>query len=152
MQKRQKAKAKAEDKYVGYIKKLCEYFRRAVFAGEYKMDVAVDCELGENAVGKLLASIGVDTTYLTLEVRISKYLRTMFEEGRYRTVADTICHEFCHVLTEPLYELALEDAAPSQLRRIEEVRERQTERVAASLFQLVPEKVWQVRTKKGQTA
>ena len=148
MPKKQKSKPKAtEDRYVRYVNRLCEYFRRAVFAGEYTLGVEVDCLPGpEIPAGKeVMAIIDIDTTYLSIHMKLFKGLREWFNEKKFQQIAGVICHEFCHVLTEPLYELAVVNAAPSQLKEIETVRERQTERVSASLFQLVPKGVWQQR-------
>jgi hypothetical protein len=43
-----------------------------------------------------------------------------------------------HVLTEPLYKIAVEAATKASQQFVEEARERQTERIASTIFVLMP--------------
>lgn len=126
-------------RYKRHIERLCMYFRSAVFAGEYQLKIRhVDKLDNEYAYGQ----IHIDLKYLMLTVTFSDHLWEEYRAGRYRAVAVTVCHEFCHVLTEALYDIAYQGTAPNQRHYLEEIRERQTERVSSSILDLVPASVW----------
>lgn len=128
--------------YKRHVNKLCEYFRGKVWAGEYAFDLRfVESIEGESSA---VADIGIDTTYLCITLRATDALLEHFKAGRWWRVAEIICHEWCHVLTEPLYELALRGLPDGAITRkwVEEVRERQTQRICYSIMALTPKEVW----------
>jgi hypothetical protein len=73
------------------------------------------------------AQIRIDDAYLTLEIVIYKCLSDKWHNGKYDEVLESLIHEFCHVLTEPLYRFALEHCPKETESHLLMVRERQTE-------------------------
>lgn len=134
-----------------YVERLAEYFRGAVFAGEYALWVVFreQLETPEHTPNSTtLASIRIDPNYLNIEVYIGKALQDRWREGAAFVVAECIAHEFCHLLLEELYKIAETATPPCRMQSLEWLRERQTTRISRALLGLVPDKVW--RPQKGE--
>ena len=57
----------------------------------------------------------------------------------YKQVGKDILHEICHLFVEPVAHLFMWDACVSQQAGYAEVIERQTQRIANAIFELLPE-------------
>ncbi len=74
-------------------------------------------------------SITVDDIYLTIELCVFPEVKKMWEMGRYKEIVTMLVHEFSHVLTTPLVRI-IETKDKISQNILEEVKERQTERIS----------------------
>lgn len=124
--------------YKDYIRWLCNKFRSLVFAGEYFMDIQWGDDDDEDHKGRVCnAQIEIDETYLKIILTFYPNLKRIFDNGDYYRVAKTVLHEFCHILTEPLYLESLPSVSNDTSHYLEQIRERQTERITISIMQFL---------------
>jgi hypothetical protein len=83
--------------------------------------------------------IWCDDVYLNFDMQVTTSVFRMWKDGDYSKIGGYVCHEVCHLLTQPLKELLMADAAPSQKQHFMEVVERQTQRIANVLRRLLPD-------------
>lgn len=110
------------------VREICSKLRSEFFVGEYEMAIQWMNEDNEEDGKKTLASIPIDTRYLNFRVQIYPILQKYWLEDRHEFL-NTLIHEFSHLLTEPLYLLALKSMSEREQDYLEEVRERQTQRI-----------------------
>lgn len=132
------------DDFRRHVELLLKYFRSAVWAEEYEMSVTFEDQAGDDggADDATMAEIIVNDVYLFCKVRVTRFLLDRWRAGNHQFVAKCLCHELCHVLTQPLAALALSDVAPSQTQTVRDVVERQTERICRSLMHVFPAQFW----------
>ncbi len=134
---------KKPDAFKRYVLDFTTYLRKLI-ADEYEVFVEFDKALR----GEARADTVIDLTYYTITIRVSKALRSQWQQGNYVIVAAALVHEFCHTLTEPLWDLANQDARPSDKERIKKTTEQQTERISRIVLMQIPEWIWNPRVRK----
>ncbi len=123
--------------------RLIEYFKDTTYAGEYRLTVKYTssrCEV-ENGT-ETFAKIEVDPHYLWAVLTVYEGCFNVWKSGQYRRLATTICHEFCHVLTEPVFQIARLGVNSFTQEFLTETNERQTQRIANTIMDLTPNRVW----------
>ena len=112
------------------IKETVQEYRKLIFSGEFNIDIIYDNKLDKDKP-KTNASIDIDLTYLDAKIVIHPPLKKYYG-GNKKEIKRIILHEICHILTEPQYEhiVNLMDGNIVTRKHIEEVRERQTERIS----------------------
>lgn len=128
--------------YEKHIRALVQYFRMVVFAGEYDIEVQFVTELG----GKY-ADVIVSPKYLTVRLRFTDDVLGWWQKGLWRKLADVVCHEMSHILTEPMWRLAEPHFSKVTDDTLTEVNERQTQRICNTILHLAPTTAW--KPKKG---
>lgn len=132
-------KDKKRKPFKKFIVETLEEFRVAVYCGEYDMSINWE-DKDENRENnhKLFASIDIDHTYLSFGVSIFPICKNMYENGKEEEVLQHLLHEICHLLTEPMYrlEISLLGGKNIHTETIEEIRERQTQRITNSIYRL----------------
>jgi hypothetical protein len=126
--------------YKAHINRLTVKLRRHFFLLEYLgrtcfYEVIPKCE---NAA----AAIDTDPTYLQLTLKVSEQVLDMWEAKDYEMIWRCLVHEFSHTITEPLYRIAIDAATNSSQKFVEEVRERQTQRIANIVASELPRSFW----------
>jgi hypothetical protein len=84
-------------------------------------------------------TIRTDRVYLNYTLRIGIPILENWRRGEWFTIGHSLCHEFCHILTDPIIALALSDAAPSQVPMMQEINERQVQRFAVIITEALPD-------------
>jgi hypothetical protein len=154
--KKTKDKGPRPKAYKKYISGICDELRTFFFCGEYRMDIVYVDEIPlrggfkDQTSNSLAADIKIDPTYLNFTMRVSDFVLRKWEEKKYREIAEMLVHEFTHLLTEPLYLLALRGTSESQRDELEDVRERQTERTKNVLMCYLPESFYKAAKIKGK--
>ena len=134
-------KDKLYARYKKHTSELCQFLRTELFCGEYLMDIEYSKEEKKSGESFVAGEIKIDTKYINFTVTFyPEHFRGYQAKNRHKFLA-TIVHEMCHLLTEPLYLLAIDGVTNRTLSYLEEVRERQTERIANAVFALIPEKL-----------
>ena len=80
--------------------------------------------------------IEINPTYLRCDVSIFPVLERMYNDGEKERVKETLVHEMCHLITEPLYRIAIDYHNNKNIHpdTLEEIREQQTERIKNALL------------------
>lgn len=127
------------DAFKRHVHILASYLRRTVWAGEYDMSLVFrDADDDEVDGGAVPAEINVNSVYLFFQIRVTKHMLEDWQEKNYGRVAKYILHEVCHILIDPVKQLAMRDAAPSQMKMFQEIVERQVCRVTNTIDLLLP--------------
>ena len=85
----------------------------------------------ENRSGDMvIASMGSDGTYMDATLRLYPSAHKKWKDGKYEALGRILVHEFCHVLTDPLYVIAAEGVSRREGPNLEHVRENTTQHVA----------------------
>ena len=138
-----------------HIRDVCDYLRARFNLDEWTGHIRFeDPGDSEDPASTIRASIKSNRTYLYYTIRIGPAILECWRDRQWREIGTDLCHEFTHVLTDPIVVLAMEDAAPSRTRMIEEVNERQTQRIAVVISTSLPDnwytpeylKSWRQRT------
>ncbi len=131
-----------------YVRHLCSELRIKFFAGEYNLDVCW-CEDAPLAPGEVvdptkivLATITLNPTYLDCTVHVHKAVWELWKEDNLREVARVLTHEFAHILIDPVYFEGAKGISKDRDELYNEIRERQVQRAANVVFDLLPEKFW----------
>ena len=78
----------------------------------------------------VVASMGSDGTYMDATLRLYPLAKKMWKDKRYEALGRDIVHEFCHILTDPLYKIAIEGVSRREGPNLEHVRENTTQQIA----------------------
>lgn len=97
------------------------------------------------------AEIASDTVYLNFSITL--YDRTFQDwcNGKSWTVANTIVHEFCHILTNPFMMQLRRRITPIEEDEIENMHERQTQRIANIFLNLIDPEVYKIETADSES-
>lgn len=130
-------------RFKNYIKRLIRVFRSVVLAGEYRVEIkfvdSLDDACGDHTTWAVILA---DTVYLWADIKVSFKLMDPWKAGEYRYVAETICHELCHLLYDPLVRIARRDTRASGEQEIEDTTERQVQRTAYMIMEIINPRLW----------
>lgn len=73
------------------------------------------------------AEIQQQTSYLSYVITFYPTFVEMYDRGEYEECEMVLVHEMCHVLTEPIFDIAVEHCPPAENRALFRERERLTE-------------------------
>lgn len=116
-----------------YVKRVSKKLKEHYYLHEYDLTLVFHkepCKEHDGAENRgVVASINVDLMYLNITINIFPRFVEAYKEGGYDKCLEALTHEFAHVITEPLYKLAIDCQSNQTGKTLEEVRERQTQRV-----------------------
>jgi len=137
---------KKDEQFKKYIRTLADYLRTTLFHGEYEMEIIyLADEKDRNDRFVTYAEMEIDFRYLSFKLNIYPIMRKLYNEKKGWQLANTITHEMCHLLTEPLYTFAIPVINNTNQETLEEVRERQTQRIANVIMRYTPEKIYKIK-------
>lgn len=124
------------------VVKTCRKMRNDLFHGEYKMSYEFQDEPKPSKLGNpdktIGAQISVDTVYLDAKIEVFPVLYDYYEDGDYYYIVETLCHEICHLLTEPMYTFAFKLTREGFEEKVAaEIRERQTQRICNIVMSMI---------------
>jgi len=79
---------------------------------------------------EVIASMGSDDSYMDATLKLYPAAEKLFKDKRYDYLGSCLVHEFCHVLTDPLYKVAVEGVSRREGPNLEHVRENTTQSIA----------------------
>jgi hypothetical protein len=123
-------------KFKKYIEDVCDECCEITFSGEYTQSLSfeeIDLDSGD-ALRGVGATINIDTAYLSFIMKIYPIIFIKYKAKMHEEIFDLILHEFCHILTEPLYIFGIEGVSNQTRRFLEDARERQTQRICDAFF------------------
>ncbi|MBY0548665.1 MAG: hypothetical protein K2W95_15445 [Candidatus Obscuribacterales bacterium] len=134
--------SKQEKQFRAHVTKLFTWLREAFHLTDWDLELHF-CEPDEGAA----ADINVDSTYLTAVIRVgSAALRHNFEAKDSWQIMYCLTHEFCHILTDPLVQIAYNGVTKHGADFLRETAERQTTRIARILMGTIPQDVYEIQS------
>jgi len=131
---------KPSQAFKDFVSKVCAEFRTTLFHGEYNMKIeyAAEDKRQEGEEGRMIAAeIDISSVYLDCTITIFPTLEGIFNDKDYRGVVEILCHELCHLLTEPMFIFAYDRTRQGfEERTCKEIRERQTQRMTNIVMNL----------------
>jgi len=123
------------------FKKLClkylKELKNLYFTDEYKIIITYK-DKDENIKNDFTVNISIlpDVVYLRLYIKIYPNMFRIWKQNGNEELLKSLNHEMAHTLTEPLYLLSCDllDGKLVTNKHLEEVRERQTQRIAGIIY------------------
>lgn len=135
------AKAKT-DVYKDWVRAVVAELRGYFYLEAWHLDLVWEDEnCADNNAG-VVAFIDINDSYLQAVIHMMPAAKTMFEEPDIERLAFCLVHEFAHILTEPLYKVAVDAATNASSGFLETIREQQTQRIALAVFRGIPEELY----------
>ena len=123
------------------VVEVCKKLRWEFFVNEYRMDINFVAEDdNKKDEEKTAASIPINGRYLTFKVNIYPVLQEIWKEDKSR-MCEILIHEFSHLLTEPVYDIAINAVTNREAEYLEDIRERQTQRITNIIYPLLKNKL-----------
>lgn len=126
-----------------YIRNVCNQLRIQFFCGEFELEIKFEDEKDH-----VVAAIRSDFKYLRLTVFVHPPVLRMYRANEFKEIGEALTHEFSHILTDPIYFIAIDAVNNSTQKFLEETRERQTQRIANIIFPNIPKRIY-IPTKLG---
>lgn len=142
MNKREEQKLKA------HTKRLCVWLRTRIFHGEYDMDIvySTKSEPDKDLTKHAAAAMRINSAYLSCAIVVDmEHFSGLWMKKDYREIMRLLAHEFSHLLTEPLYCIAIDAVTNASREQLEYIREQQTQRIANIIMQDVPVSIYKRR-------
>ena len=117
------------------VRELTEYFNLSDWNGAIRWELPA--EKDEQTVA---ACIEINDKYLYATLYIGPALKKYWDNHDWVNFIDLLVHEFSHILTEPLYDIAIDAVTNTSRKFLEEVRERQTQRITVLILKGLPDR------------
>lgn len=87
-----------------------------------------------------VASIEVSTDYFKAHISFRPFAERLFKAKDYETLHQCLVHEVCHILTDPLLQLAKKSASPTTVEFVTTANEQLTQRITLLVLRGIPAK------------
>jgi hypothetical protein len=132
--------------YKQHVAKLVKYLREEMYLHEWDLTLKF-AEHPKEEKDDCVADIHTDSKYLNATITFYPRNQAAFNRNDGKYILDTVVHELCHILTEPLYIIAINGITNTASEFLEEVRERQTQRITNIIIPFIPKSVYTIKTK-----
>lgn len=121
-----------------HIRKLSWHIQKEFCLREWDIDIHYMLEPKDGRPG-VAAEIRTDHTYFNATITIYPRLLEYWKDtDGLETIKETLVHEFCHILTDPLYKVAIDSVSNSGQEFLETLREQQTQHIANIVKDSIP--------------
>ena len=119
-----------------HVRELLAHCLAAIQHSEYRVSLewSSSAKPDDDDHASTHATVQGDTTYLFFTVTIYPEMLASFKAKKFKDVGDTLLHECCHLLTEPLALPLLKNCSPAEHKFYLEIVERQTQRFTNALM------------------
>ncbi len=145
----------SDEAFKDYIRPICTKLKQHFILNEYHMalcwcggkedDRDEEC-LGTNSSiedsNVVHATFAADFRYLRFIVHMKDGIYDSYKKKDWTAVGQTLTHEFCHAVIDPLFFFGHERFSKENQDIFNDIRERQTQRMAYTLFQFLPASLW----------
>jgi len=136
------AKAKA-DAYKDWVRAVVPRLREYFYLEAWHIDLVwEEDDSSAGGCSGVIAHIDINDSYLQAVIHMMPASREMFDDGDTEKLAFCLVHEFSHILTEPLYKVAVDATTNASANFLETIREQQTQRIALAVFRGIPEELY----------
>ena len=143
----------SKDSFQAHVHKLVELFRAKLHLHEWSYKLHFDVEARKRqtkwAEGSVMAEISINPAYLRFDIGFSEEFREPFKAGQSYEVARTIMHELAHVITEPLYIIAVDAVTNTSNDFLLAEREKATERIANAVLSQLPKESYAIKRRRS---
>lgn len=132
--------AKYNSAFRNYTMDVLNFGAKLIGHQEYEATLCfqTECHESDGCEDGVLANIAIDNVYLNTHINIFPGLLNFWLRGDLLMVAKSLLHEVVHLLTDPMVQIAYEDASPSREKFIRATNERQTQRITTALHNALP--------------
>jgi len=131
---------KAQRSYKGWVRSVVYNLRQYFFLDQWRIELV--WEKTQEKEG-LVASINADHSYYKATLFIAPLFQEWYKNGEKNKCIETLVHEFCHILTDPLYDLAIPAATNHTASHLEATREQWTQHIAVVILRNLPKYIYQ---------
>lgn len=127
-----KKKKNWKPQYRKFVRQLVGELQYRMFLTLYSIDInyAQDEKAEKKADDKCVgADIKTDNRYYTGYITLYPVTHLLWDVGKKRELAEVVVHEMCHILTDPLYKIAIDAINNSNQKFIEDIREQTTQHI-----------------------
>lgn len=135
-----------------WIRTVAYELRSQVFCGEYRLHFNFDEEWDKmNGSNSVNAEIMIDCVYLQMTLSCYKHIYEKWRTNKLQDAFEVLVHEFCHLLTEPLFREMQKAVPDKDLGFITDIRERQTQRITTVLLNYTEKEIpWKKKVVNGR--
>ena len=131
------------EEFKDYIRKLSAYLKVNFRLEDWAQHLGFrEADLEAVPGAQVHACIQSNRTYLYFTLTICPVMLELWRKKDFVTIGFDLCHEFCHILTDPIVAFALRDVPPSHEPMIQEVNERQVQRFSVIIGTSLPDQWW----------
>lgn len=124
--------------YKNWIKSRVAFLREYFLMNEWSVDIIWETK-GNSEHEEGIASINTDHRYLQASITVYPRAEELWTQGRLDKLSEMLVHEFSHVLTEPLFEIAWRSGTRGEANTfLTDIREQQTQRTALVIKRGLP--------------
>lgn len=127
--------------YKSWVRNLVAELKEYFFLHDWVITLAWG---DESEDPECVANIRTDSGYSQALITVFPLAETLWKEGDINQLVMSFVHEFCHVLTDPIYKAGNEPYTKQTQNFIEEIRERQTQKTAVIILRNLPKKFYKV--------
>ena len=128
--------------YQAYMSALAGYCRDKCFMGEYLQTIRFKDKPrkddSKDTFGSTMMDVSIDEVYLQMLITVYPTAKAYYDKKDYKTCGKTMLHEICHGFVKPISNMWDWDDSPSQRLEHQNIIERQTQRIANTIFALLP--------------
>lgn len=129
------------DVYKNWVRSRIASLKDYFFMQEWSVDIIWESVAPTKTDGDSVASINTDHNYFQSTITIYPKFEELWIAGRIDKLVEVLVHEFSHVLTEPLYDMAWRSGTRGEAQTLAaSIREQQTQRVALVILRGLPKK------------
>lgn len=132
-----KKKPVLEERFRTYAADVIRYCLGETFHNEYTFEVGIS-KTPKPGDADVAADIDMNSVYLWARVTLYPELFQNYKDKKFRRVGEALLHEVCHLFIDPVSRLFMWDACPSQKNGFHDTIERQTQRIANAIWDLLP--------------
>ena len=116
-------------KEMDYIESLIIKYKKVLKLQDWRIEfIFQNGEVADDENYKDVAVIDINISYLTATIEFKPFFIKRIQIDSKKIIKPTIKHELCHILTEPLYELAC--TSFKSAKELERIREQLTEKIS----------------------
>lgn len=109
-------------------------FGRYAFKVKFVERIASGRKWGSMTSEGCTAEIEIDSRYFDVNLYFSRKWERKFKEEDYEVLAQDMCHEFAHILSDPYYEFFWDQVDTKSHKSLQIINEQQTQRIASAIM------------------
>lgn len=123
-----------------YLSVLALVCQKLTFTHLYGIDISFEENANEHEPEgyKIPLCIDTDTVYENVMIYVYPEFFKQYQDKHYAKMGQEMLHEFCHVIHQPMKDLAWEHAPPAILKQVKDTNETAVQRTSRVIETLLP--------------